>query len=68
MYFRPAEVELLHGLPKKAEALLGWKRTVAFDSLVREMVEADLVGVGQPSVNRLLKINFVTHLSPICNL
>lgn len=44
MYFRPAEVELLHGLPKKAEALLGWKRTVDFDSLVREMVEADLVG------------------------
>ncbi|EFP77651.1 hypothetical protein PGT21_018078 [Puccinia graminis f. sp. tritici] len=44
MYFRPAEVELLHGMPKKAESLLGWKRTVDFDSLVREMVEADLVG------------------------
>ncbi|EGG05909.1 uncharacterized protein MELLADRAFT_43686 [Melampsora larici-populina 98AG31] len=44
MYFRPAEVELLHGMPTKAEKELGWKRKVSFDSLVREMVEADLVG------------------------
>ncbi|KAH9469983.1 hypothetical protein Pst134EA_007253 [Puccinia striiformis f. sp. tritici] len=44
MYFRPAEVELLHGLPTKAETQLGWKRTVDFDSLIREMVEADLIG------------------------
>ncbi|KAH9941558.1 GDP-mannose 4,6-dehydratase [Amylocystis lapponica] len=41
-YFRPAEVELLHGNPAKAERLLGWKRKVDFDSLVKEMVEADL--------------------------
>ncbi|KAG0148282.1 hypothetical protein CROQUDRAFT_131965 [Cronartium quercuum f. sp. fusiforme G11] len=44
MYFRPAEVELLHGMPTKAEKELGWRRQVSFDSLVREMVEADLVG------------------------
>lgn len=41
-YFRPAEVELLHGNPKKAEEKLGWKRQVGFDKLVREMVHADL--------------------------
>ncbi|KAF8504189.1 hypothetical protein BU17DRAFT_58300 [Hysterangium stoloniferum] len=43
MYFRPAEVELLLGDPAKAERLLGWKRKVDFDSLVKEMVEADLL-------------------------
>jgi len=41
-YFRPAEVELLLGNPAKAERVLGWKRKVDFDSLVKEMVEADL--------------------------
>ncbi|KAJ8461786.1 hypothetical protein ONZ45_g18176 [Pleurotus djamor] len=41
-YFRPAEVDLLLGNPAKAERVLGWKRKVDFDSLVREMVEADL--------------------------
>ncbi|KZT54455.1 GDP-mannose 4,6-dehydratase [Calocera cornea HHB12733] len=41
-YFRPAEVELLLGNPAKAEKLLGWKRKVDFDSLVKEMVEYDL--------------------------
>ena len=33
---------LLHGNPAKADRVLGWKRKVDFDSLVREMVEADL--------------------------
>jgi len=33
---------LLLGNPAKAERLLGWKRRVDFDSLVQEMVEADL--------------------------
>jgi len=44
-YFRPAEVELLHGNPAKAQKKLGWKRKVDFDSLVKEMVEADLATV-----------------------
>ena len=33
---------LLLGNPAKAERLLGWKRKVDFDTLVQEMVEADL--------------------------
>ncbi|KAG2348534.1 GDP-mannose 4,6-dehydratase [Suillus weaverae] len=41
-YFRPAEVDLLLGNPAKAERDLGWKRKVDFDSLVKEMVQADL--------------------------
>ncbi|KAG1835714.1 hypothetical protein EV424DRAFT_20831 [Suillus variegatus] len=41
-YFRPAEVDLLLGNPAKAERVLGWKRKVDFDSLVTEMVKADL--------------------------
>ncbi|KIK62349.1 hypothetical protein GYMLUDRAFT_58133 [Collybiopsis luxurians FD-317 M1] len=44
-YFRPAEVELLLGNPAKAERMLGWKRQVKFDELVKEMVEADLTAV-----------------------
>lgn len=32
----------LLGRPAKAERLLGWKREVDFESLVKEMVEADL--------------------------
>ncbi|KAL8276292.1 hypothetical protein RQP46_011320 [Phenoliferia psychrophenolica] len=43
-YFRPAEVELLHGTPAKAERVLGWKRKVTFDELVKEMVLADVEG------------------------
>ena len=33
---------LLLGNPAKAERVLGWKRKVDFDSLVKEMVETDL--------------------------
>lgn len=37
MYFRPAEVDLLLGSPAKAEKVLGWRRKVDFDSLVKEV-------------------------------
>lgn len=36
---------LLLGNPAKAERVLGWKRKVDFDSLVKEMVVADLKAV-----------------------
>ena len=35
---------LLLGNPAKAERVLGWRRKVTFDELVKEMVEADLEG------------------------
>ncbi len=41
-FYRPADVELLCGNPKKAFEKLGWKVRVPFDELVRIMVEADL--------------------------
>jgi len=40
-YFRPAEVETLLGDPTRAHERLGWKPTTSFESLVREMVQAD---------------------------
>ena len=41
-YFRPTEVDLLLGDPSKAEKVLGWKRKVSFEELVRRMVKYDL--------------------------
>ncbi len=41
-YFRPAEVDLLHGDPTKARTILGWEPKVSFKELVRIMVESDL--------------------------
>ena len=43
-YYRPAEVDLLHGDPSKAEKELGWKRKIDFETLVRLMVEHDMAG------------------------
>jgi len=45
-YFRPAEVEILHGDPSLAEKELGWVRKVSFSELVREMVTFDLNNEG----------------------
>ncbi|MCL2436407.1 MAG: GDP-mannose 4,6-dehydratase [Clostridiales bacterium] len=41
-FFRPAEVELLLGSPRKAERELGWVRHVSFDDLIHRMVKNDL--------------------------
>jgi len=41
-FYRPAEVDILLGDPKKAETELGWKRAVDFPGLVKLMVEHDL--------------------------
>jgi GDPmannose 4,6-dehydratase len=41
-YFRPAEVDTLLGDPSKAKAKLGWTAKISFDTLVEEMVRADL--------------------------
>jgi GDPmannose 4,6-dehydratase len=40
-YFRPTEVTALLGDPTKARERLGWKHTVRFEDLVREMVASD---------------------------
>jgi len=41
-FFRPAEVDLLIGDPKKAFDVLGWKPTTTLQELCTLMVEADL--------------------------
>jgi len=41
-YFRPTEVDILLGDPSKARDILGWKPTVPFSELVKEMVAEDL--------------------------
>jgi GDPmannose 4,6-dehydratase len=40
-YYRPTEVELLIGNPKKAEEKLGWKAKTTFKELARLMANAD---------------------------
>lgn len=41
-YFRPTEVELLIGDPTKANTLLKWKPKYTLESMVKEMVAADI--------------------------
>jgi GDPmannose 4,6-dehydratase len=40
-YFRPTEVDHLHGDPSKAKRVLGWKPKVSFKGLIEMMVRAD---------------------------
>jgi GDPmannose 4,6-dehydratase len=40
-FYRPAEVELLIGDASRAESVLGWKRNVSFEELVKRMVTSD---------------------------
>jgi len=42
-YFRPTEVDALLGDASKARDKLGWRPTTSFESLVSEMMQADLV-------------------------
>ena len=41
-YFRPTEVETLLGDPTKAKEKLGWEPEITFETLVRDMIHADL--------------------------
>jgi GDPmannose 4,6-dehydratase len=41
-YYRPTEVDLLHGDASKAREVLGWSAKIDVRELVREMVRADL--------------------------
>jgi GDPmannose 4,6-dehydratase len=46
-YFRPTEVDLLIGDPRKAERVLGWKHETKWTELCAEMVQADLIAVAK---------------------
>jgi GDPmannose 4,6-dehydratase len=41
-FFRPAEVDILLGDPKKARDKLGWEPTISLEEMICEMVDADL--------------------------
>ena len=41
-FYRPAEVDYLLGIPKKAEDVLGWQRNVSFSKLAERMVDSDV--------------------------
>ena len=41
-YFRPTEVDLLIGDPRKAKEKLGWTPETSLEDLVKEMMESDL--------------------------
>ncbi|CAF0762728.1 unnamed protein product [Didymodactylos carnosus] len=41
-YYRPTEVDLLLGNPKKAKDKLGWTPKITFKELVKEMIAADI--------------------------
>ena len=45
-YYRPTEVENLHGDPSRAKAELGWEPEYSFQDLVEDMMLGDLAGVG----------------------
>ena len=51
-YFRPTEVDALLGDASKARAKLGWRHKTSFDTLVEEMVEADMVAIRNERVRR----------------
>ena len=46
-FYRPAEVEVLLGDPKKAERELGWKAKTSMEELIHMMVDADMKRVEQ---------------------
>lgn len=41
-YYRPTEVDLLIGDPTKANVKLGWKPKYTLESMIKEMMEADI--------------------------
>jgi len=42
-YFRPTEVDLLIGKPKKAKEILGWEAKTILSDLVKVMVKNDFI-------------------------
>ncbi len=49
-FYRPAEVEILLGNPTKAKQALGWAPKIDLQTMIVEMVEADLDRLQHPAV------------------
>ena len=41
-YFRPTEIDILQGDSSKAQRVIGWKPEISLESLIEEMVTADM--------------------------
>ncbi|MDH4120877.1 MAG: GDP-mannose 4,6-dehydratase [Deltaproteobacteria bacterium] len=46
-FYRPAEVDVLLGNPTKAKQKLGWEATTSLQTMITQMVDADLQRVGK---------------------
>lgn len=55
-YFRPTEVEILQGDPKKAFEKLGWSAETTVEELAIEMVMSDIIEAGKEAL--LIKNNY----------
>lgn len=51
-YFRPAEVDLLQGDPRKAQEILGWRAKVRLPELAKMMVDYDLKNASYGGLER----------------
>jgi GDPmannose 4,6-dehydratase len=47
--FRPAEVDVLLGDPAKSRSVLGWQPEISLESMITEMVDADLARLAKPA-------------------
>ena len=56
-YFRPTEVDVLHGDASKAKRELGWEAETTFTDLVAEMVKSDLELLGKDP-NAVARLNY----------
>jgi GDPmannose 4,6-dehydratase len=53
-YFRPTDVDLLIGDPRKARRVLGWTASTSFAEMVREMVRSDVKTIAREAAYRRL--------------
>jgi GDPmannose 4,6-dehydratase len=49
-YYRPTEVDVLIGDPTKSKNILGWEPKYNLKSLIKEMIEAELIRLNNPNI------------------
>jgi GDPmannose 4,6-dehydratase len=57
-YFRPTEVDLLIGDPRKAQEKLGWRHQIGFSELVAEMVREDVALMARGASQGVQNVGF----------
>jgi GDPmannose 4,6-dehydratase len=64
-YFRPTEVDLLHGDPTKAMKKLNWKPKYNLQMLVKEMVQSDVLGAKKSTVLKDVGFDVINRMEDI---